>query len=63
MALDRRPGFDIGAGVVKEGDMALYNSKPCKVLTVYQDGDVQIEIEPGNYPTVKWRYVTPKKEK
>lgn len=53
----RRPGFDVGAGSVKEGDTALFEGRECKVLTVYHDGDVQIEVH--TYPTVKWRYVTP----
>jgi hypothetical protein len=57
--VDRRPGFDTGSGIVKEGDRALYNGKPCKVLTVYHDGDVQIDLGDGTFPTVKWRFVTP----
>lgn len=56
--IDRRQGYDVGAGSVKEGDTVLYQGKPCKVLTVYQDGDVQIDVG-GSYQTVKWRFVTP----
>lgn len=55
--LDRRPGFDAGYGTIKEGDTALYMGEPCKVLTVFPDGDVQIEVT--KYLTVKWRRVMP----
>jgi hypothetical protein len=50
---DRRSGFNVGAGSVKEGDRALYNGKECTVLTVYHDGDVQIDLGDGTFPTVK----------
>lgn len=50
-------GYDVGAGLVREGDDAMHDGQRCRVLTVYPNGELWIEIP--SYKTVKWRFVTP----
>lgn len=62
----RRPkaGFDVGYGSLKEGDDCILvadgnmPSGPAKLLTVFQDGDAQIELR--KVLTVKWRFLRPR---
>lgn len=55
----RRPkaGFDIGNGSFQEGDSCIVDGKRARIFTVYQDGDVQVEIT--EIRTIKWRFVQP----
>lgn len=52
-----RACFEVGAGQICEGDEAVCGGKPCTVLTVFHDGDAQIEVR--EIMTVKWRQITP----
>lgn len=59
----RRPGYDVGAGIVRAGDEARYlpTGETVRVLDVVHDGEVLIQF-PGSDERcewVKWRFVAP----
>ena len=56
----RPSGFNVGNGLFLEGDEGYYNGRKVKIITVYQDGEADLEcLETGvRHNGIKWRFIT-----
>jgi hypothetical protein len=57
-----RSSYDVGAGLVQDGDIARYlpTGRGVRVIEVTMDGEVLIEFQDdGRCDWVKWRFVVP----
>ena len=56
----KRPnGFDVGNGLFREGDHAYYQGSKVKVMTIHQDGNVDVLILNTGVTAsgIKWRFL------